>query len=99
MNFPILPALAFFPLLGQIIPVMEPPINTEENIGKAVDGPDTEFNNVWTQAMELQRAANELRKSTTGRGLCPKGVFKFKTHEEADAWMDEMLALRSRPKD
>jgi len=31
-----------------------------------------------------------------GRGLCPKGVFKFKTHEEADAWMLMMLVQQAQ---
>lgn len=36
----------------------------------------------------MQRMVNELRG---GRGLAPKGVFRFKTFEEADAWQTKML--------
>jgi len=71
------------------------PINYEENIGKTVGRRRAEVSDPFAFAMGLQRAANELRKSTIGRGLCPKGVFKFKTHEEADAWMVEMLARQT----
>jgi hypothetical protein len=36
----------------------------------------------------LQRLANELRK---GRPFMPKGVWRFKSHEEADEWKLRML--------
>jgi hypothetical protein len=36
----------------------------------------------------LQELANELRQ---GRPFMPKGVWRFKTHEEADAWKLKML--------
>jgi hypothetical protein len=67
-----------------------PTTNTEENIGKTV-GQRTEIADHFARAMALQKIASELLKST-GRGLCPEGVFKFKSHEEADAWMVEMMA-------
>ena len=41
----------------------------------------------------LQRLANELRK---GRPFMPKGVWRFKTHEEADAWKLKMVTRPSR---
>lgn len=41
----------------------------------------------------LQRLANELRK---GRPFIPKGVWRFKTHEEADAWKLKMVTRPSR---
>ena len=40
----------------------------------------------------LQRMANELRR---GRSFIPKGVFRFKTFEEADAWNLQMMTRRS----
>ena len=64
------------------------PINLEEKIGKTV-GRRREVSDPFAYAMALQKTANELRKATIGRGLCPKGVFKFKSHEEADQWMRE----------
>ena len=41
--------------------------------------------------MQLQSLAAELHKSFKHR-WCPKGVYRFKTHEEADEWMIRMLA-------
>ncbi len=70
---------------------MRMPVNMEENIGKTV-GRRTELSDPFAYAMGLQRTASTLRRLAVGRGLCPKGVFKFKTHEEADAWMWTMLA-------
>lgn len=42
----------------------------------------------------LQRLANDLRQ---GRPFMPKGVWRFKSHEEADAWKLKMLTRRSSP--
>jgi hypothetical protein len=36
----------------------------------------------------LQRTVNELR----GCGLIPRGVYRFRTHEEADEWMMRQIA-------
>lgn len=36
----------------------------------------------------LQRTMNRLR----GTALVPKGVYRFKTFEEADQWMTQMMA-------
>ncbi len=43
------------------------------------------------RADALQRPANELRN---GKPFIPKGVFRFKTFEEADAWKLSMLTRR-----
>jgi len=40
----------------------------------------------------MQRMVNELRK---GRPFVPKGVFRFKSFEEADKWL---LEMQTRPK-
>ena len=42
----------------------------------------------------LQRLANEM-----GQGLVtwPKGVFRFKSHEEADAWWIDQMQVRKQP--
>lgn len=29
------------------------------------------------------------------RGICPKGVYRFRTFEEADQWMEKMIARNS----
>lgn len=39
----------------------------------------------------MQRLALELRR---GKPFMPKGVFRFKTFEEADAWKLKMLTRR-----
>ncbi len=39
----------------------------------------------------MQRLAHELRR---GKPFMPKGVFRFKTFEEADAWKLSMLTRR-----
>ena len=36
----------------------------------------------------LQRTLNQVR----GNALVPKGVYRFKTFEEADQWMIKMIA-------
>jgi len=38
----------------------------------------------WQRFVQLQRTTGKL---TRGRGQ-PKGVFRFKTHEEADRWTE-----------
>jgi hypothetical protein len=38
----------------------------------------------WQRFVRLQRTAGKL---TRGRGQ-PKGVFRFKSHEEADRWTE-----------
>ena len=40
-------------------------------------------------AANLLRAVVELRK---GKPFIPKGVYRFKTHEEKDEWTRKMLA-------
>jgi hypothetical protein len=39
----------------------------------------------------IQRLSNEL---SGGHMQWPKGVFLFKTHEEADAWWTEMVQIK-----
>ena len=36
----------------------------------------------------LQQTLNDLR----GCGLIPKGIYRFRSHEEADAWMIRTIA-------
>jgi hypothetical protein len=43
----------------------------------------------------LQRMANELRK---GRPFMPKGIWRFKSYEEADAWKLRMLTRPMEPR-
>ena len=73
---------------------MEPIINIEEKIGKTV-GRRVAPRDSFTYAMGLQKTLVQLRKSL-GCGFVPKGVFRFHTHEEADEWMQKMLARRRK---
>lgn len=33
-----------------------------------------------------------MRQLRGGKGICPRGVYRFKTFEEADEWMIKMIA-------
>ncbi len=70
--------------------VNQPFINVEEKIDRFV-GRRTQTPDSLAAGMQLQETAVQLHKSFKHR-WCPKGVYRFKTHEEADAWMTKMLA-------
>ena len=55
-------------------------------VGRRTNPPDS-----LQAGMQLQSLGLELHQSFKHR-WCPKGVYRFKTHEEADAWMNKMLA-------
>jgi len=40
----------------------------------------------------MQKTVNVMR---AGRGLVPKGVFRFKSFGEADTWLIRMMAVNS----
>jgi hypothetical protein len=65
-------------------------INVQDPVGKTVGR--RQLRDAWKFAMDAQKTANQLRRSFGHGGLCPKGVFRFRSHEEADAWMMKMLA-------
>jgi len=71
-------------------------INVEEKIDRFV-GKRTKTPDSLDTGMQLQNTAVELHKSFKHRWW-PKGVYRFKTHEEADEWMTKMLARSSLPK-
>ena len=68
----------------------QPFINVEEKIDRFV-GRRTKTPDSWKTGMQLQETGAELHKTFKHRWM-PKGVYRFKTHEEADAWMTKMLA-------
>ena len=68
----------------------QPLINLEEKIDKIV-GRRTRTPEAFKSGMQLQCLAVELHRSL-GHRWAPKGVYRFKTHEEADEWMNRMLA-------
>ena len=73
--------------------VKQPFINVEEKIDRFV-GKRTQTPDSWQAGMRLQALGAELHNSFQHRWM-PKGVYRFKTHEEADAWMTKMLARSS----
>jgi hypothetical protein len=74
--------------------VDQPFINFEEKIDKVV-GRRTRTPDAFKSGMQLQSLAVELHRSL-GHRWAPKGVYRFKTHEEADEWMNRMLARSQR---
>ncbi len=60
-------------------------INLEEKIGKTV-GRRTVVRDSFRFGMALQRTATQLSRAL-GYPRYPKGVFRFHSHEEADAWL------------
>ena len=73
----------------------QPPINVEEKIDRQV-GRRIAPTDSLKAGMQLQAAAVELHKALRHR-WAPKGVYRFKTHEEADEWMIQMLARSGPP--
>ncbi len=67
-------------------------INIEENIGKTVGRkgvPDP-----LALDPDEKQDCIAMRKSGMGPYLPRKGVYKFKTHEEADQWMMNQLTRK-----
>jgi hypothetical protein len=67
---------------------MKPIINIQENIGKTVGRRRGIVDPLSPGTTKAQMVA---WKRAFGTPHLPKGVFRFKTHEEADAWMLKML--------
>ena len=76
--------------------VKQPFINVEEKIDRFV-GRRTMTQDSLKAGMQLQSLGAELHKTFKHR-WCPVGVYRFKTHEEADEWMNKMLARSGMPK-
>ena len=70
--------------------VKQPFVNVEEKIDRFV-GRRTKTPDSLQAGMQLQKTAAQLHKTFKHRWM-PKGVYRFKTHEEADEWMTRMLA-------
>jgi hypothetical protein len=69
---------------------MKPFVNLEEQPGKTV-GHRSPPSNAFATAMTLQHTLVDLSKSL-GQCFVPRGVYRFKSHQEADTWMWEQLA-------
>ena len=52
--------------------------------------PSPEASNAWLQTIGQLRA---------NKGICPRGVYKFKTFEESNQWMYRMIARSSLKKE
>ncbi len=74
----------------------KPVVNVEEKIGRVV-GKRTKTPSGFETGMKLQSVAAQLHTSLKQR-WAPKGVYRFKSHEEADEWMNRMLARSQIPK-
>jgi hypothetical protein len=72
---------------------MKPLVNLEERIGKVVGRRSPAPNTL--ELTKAQRKSDSIawRKAKQGLGV-PKGVYRFKTHEEADEWLWRMLTNR-----
>jgi len=74
-------------------PVKQPFVNLEDKIDKIdkIVGRRTRTPDAFKSGMQLQSLAVQLHRSL-GHRWARKGVYRFKTHEEADEWMNRMLA-------
>ncbi len=73
---------------------MESAINFEEKIGKTV-GRRTVPRDSFAYGMSLQKSGVEMARTFGLRGT-PRGVFRFRSHEEADAWLMKHLIRTHR---
>ncbi len=72
-------------------------VNVEDSVGKTVGR--RQLRDAWKCAMGMQKTVNVVRKSQGFGGLCRKGVFRFRSFEEADAWMTREIAKNAiRPR-
>ena len=70
--------------------VKQPPINVEEKIDRLV-GRRTKTPDALSTATSNKANASAWRKAFGGARI-PRGVYRFKTHEEADQWLCQMIA-------
>ncbi len=73
---------------------MKPVVNVEETIGKTVGrrGPPNPFS-LRGETKEDMRAWRRAFPTP----FVPKGVYRFRSHEEADKWMLKMIARPATP--
>lgn len=64
-------------------------VNIEEHIGKTV-GRRRPPRDALATGFAMQKTLNQLLKSF-GHKLAKRGVYRFRTHEEANAWTMKML--------
>lgn len=79
-----------YPVAAAMLRSMKPFINLEEEPGKTV-GRRSPPEDAFAAAMVLQHTLVELSTSF-GHRFIPRGVYRFRSHQEADAWMWKQLA-------
>jgi hypothetical protein len=89
--------LAPVDVAAYVFNVMEPPSDNGEEKVDRVASPDPGTPDAVSEAAKNKSDTIARNKVSGGIGV-PRGVYRFKTHEEADAWMTEMLARHSSPK-
>lgn len=67
---------------------MDPIINLDDPVGKTV-GRRTKVGNPLAYASGLQRTMGQMAPLRV-----PRGVFRFKSHEEADQWLMDHLTRK-----
>jgi len=73
-----------------LIGVMKPVVNVEETPGKVVGHRSAPADGLAPSPAQTVRDAQAWQRAfQTGR--VPKGVYRFRTHEEADEWLWKML--------
>jgi hypothetical protein len=78
---------------GKVAAVKQPFINWEESIDRVV-GRRTQAPDALSTKTSNQAGSIAWRKALGGVRV-PRGVYRFKSHEEADQWLWRMIA---RPK-
>ncbi len=68
-------------------------MNIQDPVGKTVGRRVME--DAGKYGAGLQKLVNEVRRSQGFGGLCPRGVYRFQSHEEADAWMMKAIVERA----
>ncbi len=74
--------------------VKQPFINVEEHIERVV-GRRTKTPDAWSLASSRKADAVAWRRAFGGLRV-PRGVHRFRTHEEADEWLWRMMARPPR---
>jgi hypothetical protein len=69
---------------------MKPIVNLDEKIGKTVGRRQPPANPLAVSDAQKTEASVAWQKAFGGLRI-PRGVYRFKTHEEADEWLWRML--------
>ena len=72
---------------------MKPIVNLEETPGKTVGRRQPPVNGLVMTAAQRGADARAWKKAFKTFPI-PKGVYRFRTHEEADEWLWQMLTRR-----